>query len=111
MPRQRRRRRRHEPRRSRAAAPDLLQRAADPRPWWKPTLGVVVAFSAGLWLGGTLSVVEVAGGAALILGALGVGMGGARLLGRRLRERRAGRLPASPPPEPPADGAADESPV
>lgn len=96
MPRQRRRRRRRPA--STAATPDAaapptstsrsLLDAVTERPWWQPTLGVFIAFFAGLWLGGTLSVTDVASGAALIVGALGAGSGLAHLFGRRLRARK-----------------------
>jgi hypothetical protein len=58
------------------------------RPWWKPTLATVFAFSLGLWLGGTASVADVASGGALILGAIGVAATSARLLRNRLYENR-----------------------
>ena len=93
MPRRRRRRRR-----SRAqtdAAPRGAERpevpapvAAPPRPWWRPTVAVVIAFSAGLWVGATLSFADTASGAALLAGALGMGLGGARLLSNKLRRDR-----------------------
>ena len=93
MPRRRRRRRR-----SRAqtdAGPGGSERpeapapvAAPPRPWWRPTVAVVIAFSAGLWVGATLSFADSASGAALLAGALGMGLGGARLLSNKLRRDR-----------------------
>ncbi len=101
MPRQRRRRRRRSraqtdagPRDSgRPAAPAPPAPAAPPRPWWRPTVAVVIAFSAGLWLGATLSFADSASGAALLAGAVGMGLGGARLLSNKLRRdrRRAAR--------------------
>jgi hypothetical protein len=62
------------------------------RPWWLPTLGIVTAFFAGLWLGGTLSLSDTATSVALIGGAIGTGVGFARLLGLRLRARKLQQL-------------------
>ena len=94
MPRQRRRSRRSPPtyptetrlRQEWDLAAD--RRASDRRPVWLPTLGVFVAFSLGLWIGGILSVADSASAVALLGGALGLGIGGARMLGSHLRERR-----------------------
>ncbi len=58
------------------------------RPWWKPTLGIVLAFSLGLWLGGVLSVADSATAVALVGGAIGVGLSGARLFRLRLYRQR-----------------------
>ena len=95
MPRERRRRRRIPTPPPRQSSPDLnddrdfdgpgFNRA---RHRWLPTLGVFVAFSLGLWIGGILSVADSASAVALLGGALGVGIGGARLLGNYLRQRR-----------------------
>lgn len=94
MPRQRRRRRRRS-RAQTAPGPAGSERpqapapvAAPPRPWWRPTVAVVIAFSAGLWVGATLSFADSASGAALLAGALGMGLGGARLLSNKLRRDR-----------------------
>ena len=90
MPRQRRRRR--SPASSPApAGTSTANTDASPgtlRPWWKPTLGIVFAFSLGLWLGGTASVADVASGVALIAGAIGIAVTSARLLRNRLYENR-----------------------
>ena len=90
MPRQRRRRRR-----AGATTPpraDPLSSSASVaqvvRPWWKPTLGIVLAFSLGLWLGGVLSVADSATAVALVGGAVGVGLSGARLFRLRLYRQR-----------------------
>ena len=92
MPRQRRRRRRPTPgshpaptgasTNSAGISPSIVS------PWWKPTLGIVFAFSLGLWLGGTASVADFASGVALIVGAIGVAIAAARLLRNRLYENR-----------------------
>ena len=93
MPRRRRRRRRSRaqtdagpPTSGRPEAPAPI--AAPPRPWWRPTVAVVIAFSAGLWVGATLSFADTASGAALLAGALGMGLGGARLLSNKMRRDR-----------------------
>ncbi len=111
MPRQRRRRRRaNQPARDRTQAKQEARRQGNQgrrhsplptdagapadsllRPWWKPTLGIVFAFSFGLWLGGTLSLSDVLSAAALIGGAIGMGTALARLMGTRLREKRVER--------------------
>ncbi|MDE2640594.1 MAG: hypothetical protein OXI03_08440, partial [Chloroflexota bacterium] len=90
-----RRRRRRRSRAQTAAGPGGSERpqapapvAASPRPWWRPTVAVVIAFSAGLWVGATLSFADTASGAALLAGALGMGLGGARLLSNKLRRDR-----------------------
>ena len=95
MPRQRRRRRRRaraerdaQPQGSGQQSPAPAPVAAPPRPWWRPTVAVVIAFSAGLWVGATLSFADTASGAALLAGALGMGLGGARLLSNKLRRDR-----------------------
>ncbi len=96
MPRQRRRRRRPPPsppaQSATASNPSSTSRAlldaVTDRPWWQPTLGVFIAFFAGLWLGGTASVTDVASGIALVAGAIGTGSGFAHLFGRRLRARK-----------------------
>ena len=96
MPRQRRRRRRRPPN---PAAPSAVASGSPStsralldivtqRPWWQPTLGVFIAFFAGLWVGGTASVTDVASGVALVAGAIGTGSGLAHLFGRRLRARK-----------------------
>ncbi|MXY80323.1 MAG: hypothetical protein F4Y94_11760 [Chloroflexi bacterium] len=96
MPRQRRRRRRRA-RAERGAQPQGSGQqsaslapvdAVRVRPWWRPTVAVVIAFSAGLWVGATLSFADTASGAALLAGALGMGLGGARLLSNKLRRDR-----------------------
>ncbi len=92
MPRQRRRRRRP---RSRRGPQGALRRAApglELRPWWRPTVGIVLAFSVGLWLGALLAFSETVGAVAFLAGALGMGMGLSRLLTGRLRERRRAQL-------------------
>ena len=95
MPRQRRRRRRRA--QTTAGAPRAAsgpgaggppQSETDGRPWWRPTLTVVVAFSAGLWLGVTLSFGDTTAFAGLLVGAAGLGLGGSRLLSNRLRRQR-----------------------
>ena len=63
-------------------------RSGGRRAWWLPTAGVLTAFSAGLWLGGTLSLTETASAVALIVGAVGTGTGLARLVRRDLVRRR-----------------------
>ena len=96
MPRQRRRRRRQPPSppaqsptasSSQPSSRSLLDIVTE-RPWWQPTLGVFIAFFAGLWVGGTASVTDVASGVALVAGAIGTGSGFAHLFGRRLRARK-----------------------
>ena len=47
-----------------------------------------MAFSAGLWLGVTLSFGETTAFAGLLVGAVGLGLGGSRLLSNRLRRQR-----------------------
>ena len=108
MPRQRRRRRQSQGEGSRsraeaAAAPaddafddsvDKTNETARPKrsrarlAWWLPTAGILTAFCAGLWLGGTLSLTETASAVALIVGAVGTGAGLARLVRRDLIRRR-----------------------
>ena len=97
MPRQRRRRRRPQSRVSASTVGAPLNGAISSdarsvndviRPWWKPTLGVVFAFSLGLWLGGTASVADAASSVALAVGALGVAIASARLLRNRLYSNR-----------------------
>ena len=61
------------------------------RRWWLPTLGVALAFSLGLWIGGLLSTSDSATAVALIGGAIGVGLTSAHYLTNRLRARRARR--------------------
>jgi hypothetical protein len=51
-------------------------------------LGIVFAFSLGLWLGGTASVADVASSIALAGGAVGVALASARLLRNRLYQNR-----------------------
>ena len=58
------------------------------RPWWRPTLPVVVAFSGGLWIGATLSFADTASAVGLFVGVLGLALGGARLLSNRIRADR-----------------------
>lgn len=89
MPRQRRRRRRA----SATPPPPADSQSSSTvaqvvRPWWKPTLGIVLAFSLGLWLGGVLSVADSATAVALVGGAVGVGLSGARLFRLRLYRQR-----------------------
>ena len=89
MPRQRRRRRRR-------AQGSIAPIEAAPgrgeerraRPRWRPTLPLLIAFSGGLWIGATLSFADEASAVGLIIGVLGLAIGGARLLGQRLREDR-----------------------
>ncbi len=95
MPRQRRRRRRRARPTSDAPRPASGAVVGGPprseiegRPWWRPTLAVVVAFSAGLWLGATLSFGDTTAFAGLLVGAVGLGLGGSRLLSNRLRRQR-----------------------
>lgn len=71
-----------------ASTPRSLLDIVTQRPWWQPTLGVFIAFFAGLWVGGTASVTDVASGVALVAGAIGTGSGLAHLFGRRLRARK-----------------------
>lgn len=89
MPRQRRRRRRASatlPPRADSQSNSTVEQVV--RPWWKPTLGIVLAFSLGLWLGGVLSVTDSATAVALVGGAIGVGLSGARLFRLRLYRQR-----------------------
>ena len=65
-----------------------LREDALPRPWWRPTLPMLIAFSGGLWIGAMLGFANEAAGVGLILGILGLAIGGARLLGQRLRQQR-----------------------
>ena len=91
MPRQRRRRRRPPTNAPSAGSVSPAARGSDSniiRPWWKPTLGIVFAFSLGLWLGGTASVADVASGVALAGGAIGVAITSARVLRNRLYQNR-----------------------
>ena len=98
MPRERRRRRRRgPPRPSSSARPlEIAQPGEDadprdegpPRPWWRPTLHVVVAFSGGLWIGATLSFADTASAAGLLIGVAGLALGGARLVSNRIRDNR-----------------------
>ena len=104
MPRQRRRRRRAiQPARDRTQERQQERRQETERhqlvlrPWWKPTLGIVFAFSFGLWLGGTLSLTDVLSAIALIGGAIGMGAAAARLMSSRMRENRTARRRAIQP--------------
>lgn len=49
---------------------------------------LLIAFSGGLWIGAMLSFADTASAVGLIIGVLGLAIGGARLLGQRLREDR-----------------------
>ena len=51
-------------------------------------MGVFTAFFAGLWLGGTLSFTETVSAGALFAGAVGTGVGLARLVRQDLIRRR-----------------------
>ena len=95
MPRRRRRRRRRNrataeaPRPAAGPAGGGAERGAiDGPPWWRPSIAVVMAFSAGLWLGVTLSFGDCTAFAGLLVGAVGLGLGGSRLLSNRLRRQR-----------------------
>lgn len=110
MPRERRRRRRRRPRAQSGAGaapsplieqggrseqgdaararPSVRRSVAATRPWWRPTLPVLVAFSGGLWIGATLSFADSASAVGLLVGVLGLALGGARLLSNRIRESR-----------------------
>lgn len=84
MPRPRRRRR---ARTTLEAAPPTKAAPARTGPW-RPTVALLFAFFLGLWLGGTLGVNDTTGAIALLVGAVGVGLTGARLLRERIRARR-----------------------
>ena len=94
MPRERRRRRRR-PRAQARGKPVQIEEArgddsavARGRPWRRPTLAVVMAFSGGLWIGATLSFADWASGVGLLVGVLGLALGGARLVSNRIRRDR-----------------------
>ena len=96
MPRTRRRRRRRSRRRQAGPAPQPHDAPpTTPQPWWKSrrSYGFAIVLSFGLWLGGLLFLSGTASSIAVLVGAVGLGIGFSRLITQRLRARRL------PPPD------------